>query len=60
MEKGILGQDFEHWIALSDNYAQQISRLRSDGTASVSRELSKLANDLKEMDSDFLPMCFEY
>ena len=56
MEESVLGRDFEHWIALSDAYARQISKLRSDGAASSSEELSQLAHDLKEMESDFQPM----
>ncbi|RYZ87887.1 MAG: hypothetical protein EOP06_11900 [Proteobacteria bacterium] len=55
MQERSLGQDFEQWVALSDTYARQISRLRSEGAVSSSTELSQLAHDLIEMDSGFQP-----
>jgi hypothetical protein len=56
MNEGVLGQDFEQWIALSDAYAQKISRLAFQEATSLNRELWRLSYDLQTMDSSFQPL----
>jgi hypothetical protein len=60
MHETLIGRDFEHWVALSDAYAKQISQLGCGGPASPNSELLRLAHDLQIMNSDLRPPSTTY